>query len=265
MYRTGDLARWTSDGELDFLGRVDDQVKIRGFRIEPGEIEAVLAGHGRRPGRDVVREDPPGDRRLVAYVVPAAAAAWTRRSCGGWRGRAARLHGPGGVVVLEDLPLTANGKLDRAALPAPTSRDGDLAPGPATPVEEVLCGLFAEVLGLEWVGAEDSFFDLGGDSLLAMRLIARIRAVLSAELSIRTSSPPRPSRAWPGWWRAARDGPRPPLRPAAAPARGDAVVVRAAADVVPQPPGERRGGVQPAAGTAGVGGTGPRGTGVGAG
>ncbi|WP_190127111.1 amino acid adenylation domain-containing protein, partial [Streptomyces inusitatus] len=186
MYRTGDLVRWTAGGELVFAGRADEQVKIRGFRVEPGEIESVLAAHESvAQAAVIVREDRPGTKRLVAYAVPRAEAEIDPQALREFA--AQRLPDymvPAVTVVLEALPVTANGKLNRAALPAP---DLAVACGraPRTATEEALCGLFAEVLGVEKVGADVSFFELGGDSLIAMRLIALIRNVLNAEVSIR--------------------------------------------------------------------------------
>ncbi|HWC84060.1 MAG TPA: condensation domain-containing protein, partial [Pseudonocardiaceae bacterium] len=176
MYRTGDLVRWTHNGQLIFIGRNDDQVKIRGFRIEPAEIEAALLTYPGVTQAVVV----PRDGRLIAYVVA------TTDTDSIHEFLTARLPDylvPSAVVVLDALPLTTHGKVDRPALPDPEFVVSNRSP--RNPREEVLCALFADVLGLESTGIDDSFFELGGDSLLATRLVSRVRSALGVEVSIR--------------------------------------------------------------------------------
>jgi nonribosomal peptide synthetase DhbF len=190
MYRTGDVGRWGKDGNLEFLGRVDEQVKIRGYRVEPGELEAVLRSHGGvRQAAVVVREDGRGGKQLVGYVVGVGSGGEKvngRELRKYVRERLPEYMVPAAVVELESMPLTGSGKLDKRRLPAPEFRGSGERRRPRTPREEVLCGLYEEVLGVERVGIDDNFFELGGHSLLAMRLIGRIRSILGVELPVRT-------------------------------------------------------------------------------
>uniref|UniRef100_UPI003B3A91E7 amino acid adenylation domain-containing protein n=1 Tax=Longimicrobium sp. TaxID=2029185 RepID=UPI003B3A91E7 len=183
MYRTGDRVRWTAEGVLEYLGRLDHQVKVRGFRIELGEIEAVLRRHESVADCVVMARGDGGEQRLVAYVAGEvetdALRAHVRRSL-------PEYMVPSAFVLLDALPMTANGKLDRKALPAPEyAADADRYVAPRTPMEEVLAGIWAEVLRIERVGVEASFFELGGHSLLATRVVSRIREVLGVEVPLR--------------------------------------------------------------------------------
>ncbi|MFH8350589.1 condensation domain-containing protein, partial [Streptomyces sp. NPDC018045] len=244
--------RWRVDGRLEFVGRADDQVKVRGFRVEPGEVEAVLVTHPAVARAAVaVRGDASGAARLVGYVIaapggpthgpgaegpaldpaadpgaegPAPAPGAVREFL---RARLPEYLVPAAVVVLDAFPLTVGGKLDRQALPDPGFAPAPAGRAPRTPEEEVLCGLFAEVLRLPSVGLDDNFFDLGGHSLLATRLVNRVRAVLGAELDLRAVFE-TPTAAALATRLATAARPRPALRPLPRPAR------------VPLSPGQRR-------------------------
>jgi amino acid adenylation domain-containing protein len=265
MYRTGDRARWTAGGFLEYLGRADEQIKIRGFRVEPGEVQAVLAGHPAvAQAAVVVREDVPGDKRLVAYIVPADAGRHARRgssgdgsvreeragSSGDASGAAPRRREgaspqasdavggametivrrfaeetlpahmvPAAVVELGALPLTGNGKLDRAALPEPDRAAAATAgTEPANAREAALCGAFAEILGLPAVGVQDDFFMLGGHSLLATRLVSRVRVLLGEEVPIQELFD-KPTPAALAAWLAGRAGQEQDARPLLRPMR----------------------------------------------
>ncbi|QIB41840.1 non-ribosomal peptide synthetase [Streptomyces aureoverticillatus] len=208
MYRTGDLARWNAEGQLEYAGRADDQIKIRGVRVEPAEVEAALIGHPEVAQAVVVARDGTGKagKQLVGYVVPepddgagggGGAGLGTRtRSAGSADALIAALRDhltallpahlvPTGLVALAEIPLTANGKVDRKALPDPAPAAQRAVRAPRTPQEAQLCSLFAELLGLDRVGVDDNFFDLGGHSLLATRLTNHIRDSFGVDVPIR--------------------------------------------------------------------------------
>ncbi|HTG35429.1 MAG TPA: amino acid adenylation domain-containing protein [Thermoanaerobaculia bacterium] len=188
LYRTGDLVRRRPDGELEFLGRVDDQVKVRGFRVEPGEIEAALRAHPEVAAAVVVaRAEASGEKHLVAYCVPAGDAA----ACAASSLRehlAARLPAymvPAAFVILPELPLGSTGKVDRSRLPAPERSAGEAGEAPRTAAEEIVAGIWCEVLGVPRVSRSANFFELGGHSLLATQVVSRLRAATGAELALR--------------------------------------------------------------------------------
>lgn len=208
MYRTGDLVRVTPNGLIDFVGRANDQVKVRGHRVELGEVEAALAEHpGVRHAAAAARQVEPGDRRIVGYVVAGSSGI----DLAALRAHARRLLPepmvPESFVVLDALPLTPNGKVDRAALPEPDFAGTAGYQPPTNPRQEVLCAIFAEVLGVARVGVDDNFFELGGQSLLAMRLISKVRSALGMEPpiallfeapTVRGLDDRLDARAWPG-------------------------------------------------------------------
>ncbi len=191
LYKTGDLARYRPDGNIEFLGRIDDQVKIRGFRIEPGEIESVLSQHPSvRDAVVLAWEQTPGDKRLVAYLVAAQTEAPAASALRDFlKARLPDYMIPSSFVFLQALPLTPNGKVNRRALPPPDLGRPELQNpfvAPRSPIEESLAKIWAQVLGLDRVGAHDNFFDLGGHSLLATQVISRVRETYQVELPVRS-------------------------------------------------------------------------------
>src|SRR6185437_14909670 len=189
LYRTGDRARYLPDGQIEFLGRLDHQVKVRGFRIELGEIEVVLSTHPDVSEAIVVAwEDTPGNTRLAAYVVPSSPEWPTARQLQSFlKEKLPEYMIPAAVSFVNEMPLTANGKIDRTALPPPSDFISESASAPTLPrtlMEELLAGIWGRVLGLERVGKHDNFFELGGHSLLATQVISRIRETLKVDISL---------------------------------------------------------------------------------
>jgi amino acid adenylation domain-containing protein len=189
MYRTGDIGRYLPDGNIEYLGRADDQVKVRGYRIELGEVEVAIGKHpGVRQAAVAVREDRPGDKRLVAYVVPHAGKS---SSANELRKFLASLLPeymmPGAFVYLDELPKTPSGKIDRRSLPKPDSSRPDTGVAytpPQEPNEKLIAGVWSQLLGIDQVGIHDNFFDLGGNSLLALRFVAEMRQQLALEIPV---------------------------------------------------------------------------------
>ncbi|MEH2193291.1 MAG: non-ribosomal peptide synthase/polyketide synthase, partial [Nostoc sp.] len=196
LYKTGDLARYLPDGNIEYLGRIDNQVKIRGFRIELGEIEAVLSQHNdveascamATPAAGIAHDDIFGNKRLIAYIVPhqhcTPSISELRQFI---KAKLPDYMVPNAFVMLEEMPLTPNGKIDRRALPAPElhSQSSDRYIAPRTPLEEMLAQIWVQVLKVEQIGIDDNFFELGGHSLLATQLVSRIRNVFKVELQLR--------------------------------------------------------------------------------
>jgi len=190
LYKTGDLARYLPDGNIEFLGRIDNQVKLRGYRIELGEIAAVLGQHPMvQSSVVVVREDTPGDKRLVGYVVARPEETFDASEMRQYlKHKLPEYMIPAALVLLDELPLTPSGKVDCRALPAPDQNGLQLAniyQPPRTPTEQTLVAVWGKVLRLEKVGIYDNFFDLGGHSLLATQVMSRIRSAFSIDLPLR--------------------------------------------------------------------------------
>ncbi|HEY9813069.1 MAG TPA: amino acid adenylation domain-containing protein, partial [Candidatus Sericytochromatia bacterium] len=192
IYKTGDLARYLANGNIEFLGRADNQVKVRGYRIELEEIAAVLSQHPDVSQAVVIqREDIPGDKRLVAYIVANLETLHTKSLQNSTsylrdflKAKLPDYMIPSAFVVLKSLPLTANGKIDRQALPAPAQNEKQAFVAPRTPIEEVLAGIWAELLSLQRVSVEDNFFELGGHSLLMTQLVVRVRDTFEIDLPL---------------------------------------------------------------------------------
>jgi amino acid adenylation domain-containing protein len=188
LYRTGDVGLWGADGNVEYLGRADGQVKVRGFRIEPGEIDATLATHPAVSHATVlIREDHPGDQRLIAYLIPDPDQSVTAEDLRAYLTQSLPAYMvPAGFVFLEQFPITSNGKLDRKALPAPEfTGDGDDTQ-PCSPTEEILAEMWAEVLGVDQIGVHQDFFDLGGNSILSLQVIARMRNAFNLDFSVKS-------------------------------------------------------------------------------
>ncbi|HEX7841121.1 MAG TPA: phosphopantetheine-binding protein, partial [Kofleriaceae bacterium] len=188
LYRTGDLAAWRGDGTIEFHGRADGQVKLRGFRIELGEIEAQLMACAELAAATVMVRDDTGDQHLIAYVVPRAGAALDLDAA---RARLAavlpRYMVPSAIIALDRLPMTPNGKVDRQALPAPSARRADLGGdylAPEGDLEQAISRIWAEVLGVDRIGANDNFFDLGGNSLMIVSVGSRLCALLGRPVPV---------------------------------------------------------------------------------
>jgi acyl carrier protein len=190
LYRTGDVARFLPDGNVEFLGRSDQQVKIRGFRIEPGEIEAVLAEHPSvREAAVIVTDMASGDKRLVAHLVPQEPGELDLRELQAYlRQRLPEYMIPAALLPLQQMPMTAAGKIDRQSL----ATAGSAAPlsnrefvRPRTPIEQVVASVFSQTLNVDQIGVQDNFFELGGHSLLAMQVVSRLREMLRVEVPLR--------------------------------------------------------------------------------